>query len=292
MMSWNSGVRRSSAAFFLFEEIAAEHHDERAELPGICSIEQDEGILARGLSHGIGQKVVHDAVWASLLFEQCRNRVCTEEQVQQDLTLAEVGHLVAGVLVDEQRLAFLHFNRHAIEMLHARPCIHILELHPVMDMLGIVQKAAVLLESEMALSAEGDLVWNAGVSLLVRPDGAQLLGKPAFVIPQIALLACAMFPEPGIELTEAEAAAPIMLELADVAGVVRVQANGRELGVRIVPDWSFSLDGAVHPGRNEILVEVAGTLGRAMDDFVGQFLPISPTGIDGAELVFGASTAA
>ncbi|MCH4082460.1 MAG: hypothetical protein LKE92_10165 [Atopobiaceae bacterium] len=97
-----------------------------------------------------------------------------------------------------------------------------------------------------------------------------------------------MFPEPGIELTEAEAAAPIMLELADVAGVVRVQANGRELGVRIVPDWSFSLDGAVHPGRNEILVEVAGTLGRAMDDFVGQFLPIAPTGIDGAELVFGA----
>lgn len=92
----------------------------------------------------------------------------------------------------------------------------------------------------------------------------------------------------SFELTEAEAAAPIMLELADVAGVVRVQANGRELGVRIVPDWSFSLDGAVHPGRNEILVEVAGTLGRAMDDFVGQFLPISPTGIDGAELVFGA----
>ena len=70
--------------------------------------------------------------------------------------------------------------------------------------------------------------------------------------------------------------------------VVRVQANGRELGVRIVPDWSFSLDGTVHPGRNEILVEVAGTLGRAMDDFVGQFLPIAPTGIDGAELVFGA----
>lgn len=92
----------------------------------------------------------------------------------------------------------------------------------------------------------------------------------------------------SFELTEAEAAAPIMLELADVAGVVRVQANGRELGVRIVPDWSFSLDGAVHPGRNEILVEVAGTLGRAMDDFVGQFLPIAPTGIDGAELVFGA----
>ncbi len=92
----------------------------------------------------------------------------------------------------------------------------------------------------------------------------------------------------SFELTEAEAAASIMLELADVAGVVRVQANGRELGVRIVPDWSFSLDGAVHPGRNEILVEVAGTLGRAMDDFVGQFLPISPTGIDGAELVFGA----
>lgn len=92
----------------------------------------------------------------------------------------------------------------------------------------------------------------------------------------------------SFELTEAEAAAPIMLELADVAGVVRVQANGRELGVCIVPDWSFSLDGAVHPGRNEILVEVAGTLGRAMDDFVGQFLPITPTGIDGAELVFGA----
>ncbi len=92
----------------------------------------------------------------------------------------------------------------------------------------------------------------------------------------------------SFELTEAEAAASIMLELADVAGVVRVQANGRELGVRIVPDWSFSLDGAVHPGRNEILVEVAGTLGRAMDDFVGQFLPIAPTGIDGAELVFGA----
>lgn len=92
----------------------------------------------------------------------------------------------------------------------------------------------------------------------------------------------------SFELTEAEAAAPIMLELADVAGVVRVQANGRELGVCIVPDWIFSLDGAVHPGRNEILVEVAGTLGRAMDDFVGQFLPITPTGIDGAELVFGA----
>ena len=120
-------------------------------------------------------------------------------------------------------------------------------------------------------------------------SGPQELAKPVFAtdLPGQESFAGRVRYRFEFELTEEEAASPLLLELSDVSGVVHAWSNGRDLGVRIVPDWRFRLDGMVHPGRNEIVVEVAGTLGRAMDDFVGQFLPIEPTGIDGAELVFG-----
>lgn len=89
-----------------------------------------------------------------------------------------------------------------------------------------------------------------------------------------------------VELGEAPARG--CLTLAGVREGARVTVNGVDCGCRIVPDYAFDLDGSLHAGTNRIVVETNTTLARAMDDFVGQFLPLEPTGMTGATLELGA----
>ena len=77
------------------------------------------------------------------------------------------------------------------------------------------------------------------------------------------------------------------LELAGVSESAHVYVNGKDCGCCIVPDYRFEVGSALVAGSNTVVVELAGTLGRAMDDFVGQFLPLEPFGMTGAKLIFG-----
>ena len=78
-----------------------------------------------------------------------------------------------------------------------------------------------------------------------------------------------------------------VLELAGVSESAHVYVNGKDCGCCIVPDYRFEVGDALVAGTNTIVVELTGTLGRAMDDFVGQFLPLEPFGMTGAKIVFG-----
>ena len=66
-----------------------------------------------------------------------------------------------------------------------------------------------------------------------------------------------------------------------------VTVNGTPVGTRIVPDYVFCLGDALVEGENEILVELNTTLGRAMNDFMSQFMPVEPTGMTKAILELG-----
>lgn len=83
----------------------------------------------------------------------------------------------------------------------------------------------------------------------------------------------------------AECGAKVLLSGVTEGATVRV--NGGNCGTRIVPDYEFAVGSVLHAGNNTIEVEVNGTLGRAMDDFVGQFMPLEPMGLTGAKLVLG-----
>ena len=89
-------------------------------------------------------------------------------------------------------------------------------------------------------------------------------------------------------LAPEDCAVRAMLELAGVTESARVTVNGRDCGCRIVPDWRFDVTDALVPGKNAIEIELTSTLGRAMDDFMGQYLPLEPVGLAGAVLQIGA----
>jgi hypothetical protein len=89
-----------------------------------------------------------------------------------------------------------------------------------------------------------------------------------------------------VELDAAPARARLVL--LGVREGARVTVNGVECGVKIVPDYVFDLRDCLRAGANHVMVEVNTTLSRAIDDFVGQFLPLEPTGLTGATLEIGA----
>lgn len=94
-----------------------------------------------------------------------------------------------------------------------------------------------------------------------------------------------------LELTAEQAArahaAGAELRLTGVSEAATVRVNGTDCGTRLVPDYAFDVAEALREGENEVVVEVNGTLARAMDDFIGQYLPLEPLGLTGATLVLG-----
>jgi hypothetical protein len=67
-----------------------------------------------------------------------------------------------------------------------------------------------------------------------------------------------------VHLDESQKSHQVVLDLGDMRTSAEVKANGRSLGVRLGPPFTFDLTEAVHSGDNEIEVEVLNTLANYM----------------------------
>ena len=76
------------------------------------------------------------------------------------------------------------------------------------------------------------------------------------------------------------------LDLGLVGDCSHVRLNGRDLGWRVAPPYRYDLRGAVRPGRNELVVEVANALVRQQPDVFSTYLPIPPSGLLGPVRTF------
>jgi hypothetical protein len=79
-------------------------------------------------------------------------------------------------------------------------------------------------------------------------------------------------------LNEAQAARPAVLALTAQEGAI-VRVNGTDCGVRICPPYRYAISGSLHTGENLLEIEVNTTLGRRMNDFLGQYMPTEPQGL-------------
>ena len=79
-------------------------------------------------------------------------------------------------------------------------------------------------------------------------------------------------------LNEAQAARPAVLALTAQEGAI-VRVNGSDCGVRICPPYRYAISGSLHTGENLLEIEVNTTLGRRMNDFLGQYMPTEPQGL-------------
>ena len=75
---------------------------------------------------------------------------------------------------------------------------------------------------------------------------------------------------------------PCNLLLYGVREAAAVTLNGETIGTKICPDYRFPIQ--LKNGKNEMVIELNTTLGRAMNDFLSQYLPVEPTGLNGVTL--------
>ena len=71
--------------------------------------------------------------------------------------------------------------------------------------------------------------------------------------------------------------AAVLALTAQEGAIVRV--NGTDCGVRICPPYRYAISGSLHTGENLLEIEVNTTLGRRMNDFLGQYMPTEPQGL-------------
>ena len=71
--------------------------------------------------------------------------------------------------------------------------------------------------------------------------------------------------------------AAVLALTAQEGAIVRV--NGSDCGVRICPPYRYAISGSLHTGENLLEIEVNTTLGRRMNDFLGQYMPTEPQGL-------------
>lgn len=67
-----------------------------------------------------------------------------------------------------------------------------------------------------------------------------------------------------VQLKDAGKSHETLLDLGDIRTSAEVKVNGKSVGVRLAPPYVFNLSEAVHPGDNEIEVEVLNTLANFM----------------------------
>ncbi len=72
------------------------------------------------------------------------------------------------------------------------------------------------------------------------------------------------------------------LLLYGVREAATVTLNGEVVGTKICLDYRFPM--TLLDGENELIIELNTTLGRAMNDFLSQYLPVEPTGLNGVTL--------
>lgn len=87
-----------------------------------------------------------------------------------------------------------------------------------------------------------------------------------------------------ISLTAEQSARPARIWLEGVREGAVLRVNGTDCGVRICPDYIFPITDTLRAGENTIEVELNTTLGRALNDFMSQYLPMEPAGLTGAVL--------
>lgn len=72
-----------------------------------------------------------------------------------------------------------------------------------------------------------------------------------------------------------------VIDLGKAGETARLWVNGESVGIRIAAPYRFSIENALHAGKNTITVEVANTLcGKIKDDF-SYYLQIQPAGLLG-----------
>ncbi len=91
----------------------------------------------------------------------------------------------------------------------------------------------------------------------------------------------------SLELTTEQAASPARVVIDGVREGASVSVNGRHCGTRICPDYIYDISRTLQAGENTVEIELNTTLGRALNDFLSQYLPIEPTGLNGVTLEIG-----
>ncbi len=71
------------------------------------------------------------------------------------------------------------------------------------------------------------------------------------------------------------------IDLGTVGQNVRLFCNGKDLGIRICPPYSFDLSSALREGENELTAVVSNTLANAVRDGFSSFMAIPASGIRG-----------
>lgn len=74
---------------------------------------------------------------------------------------------------------------------------------------------------------------------------------------------------------------PVCIDLGKVGQTVRMTLNGADVGWRIAPPYRFDVSKVARPGKNELELLVANTLGNALADPLSFYMPIQPTGLLG-----------
>ncbi len=78
-----------------------------------------------------------------------------------------------------------------------------------------------------------------------------------------------------------------VLRLTDVVSSVRVLVNGKSAGVRAMVPWEFDLTGLLHPGDNELRLEISNTLSNHYQSIPTRYRREAPSGLlGGAEIQF------
>lgn len=109
--------------------------------------------------------------------------------------------------------------------------------------------------------------------------------KPVDELPGMACFAGRIRYELTQEFTASQAACPARLILDGVQEGACVTVNGKECGVRICSPYIFDLTERLTEGDNNIVIEVNTTLGRSMNDYLCQYLPMEPLGITGGAVI-------
>ncbi|MGI5894936.1 MAG: glycosyl hydrolase [Candidatus Merdivicinus sp.] len=78
-----------------------------------------------------------------------------------------------------------------------------------------------------------------------------------------------------------------VLRLEDAVSSVRVYVNGKPAGERVMAPWEFDLTGLIHPGDNELRLEISNTLANHYQSIPTRYRREAPSGLLGSsEILF------
>lgn len=129
---------------------------------------------------------------------------------------------------------------------------------------------------EVGFSDDGGRSWSRPVELDEPAYASALPGRGSF-----AGRVRYVF---RFEVGEPDAWRRAILGLEGVQEAATVAVNGVDCGCRLCPDYEFEVTEALKAGENVAEVVLNTTLGRAMGDFCGSFMPTAPAGLTGCWL--------